>query len=109
MKYGIITTGSRGDVQPFVALALTLIRRGQDVTIVAPENFKDFVQGFGVSFSPITGDSETKINSPEALRLLEGGNVFKFIYHLVKISEKTASQVNHDILRACEGFDNLIV
>lgn len=109
MNFGIVTTGSRGDVQPFIALALGLIRRGHDVTIVASENFKDFVTGFGLRFLPITGDSETTINSPEALHLLEGGNVFKFIYHLVKIGERTATKVNQDILHACEHFDNLIV
>ena len=109
MNYGIITTGSRGDVQPFIALALGLMRRGHDVTLVASENFKDFAAGFGVPFLPISGDSETTINSPEALRLLEGGNVFKFIYHLVKIGELTATQANRDILRACEHFDGLIV
>src|SRR6185437_9253611 len=109
MNFGIVTTGSRGDVQPFIALALGLVRRGHDVTIVASENFKDFVAGFGLRFLPITGDSETAINSPEALHLLKGGNVFKFVYHLIKIGERTAPQVNHDILNACEHFDNLIV
>jgi len=109
MSYGIITTGSRGDVQPFVALALALIRNGHDVTIVASENFKDFVEGFGVPFLPITGDSESIINSPEALRLLEGGNPFKFIYHLLKITARTANQSNREILQACERFDHLIV
>ena len=108
-RYGIITTGSRGDIQPFVALALTLIRRGRDVTIVASENFKDFVEGFGIAFRPITGDSERIINSPEALKLLKGGNVFKFVYHLLKISERSADQSNRDILNACEHFDHLIV
>ena len=109
MNIGIITTGSRGDVQPFIALAIGRMRRGHEVTVVASENFKDFVEGFGVRFLPVTGDSETTINSPEALHLLEGGNVFKFIYHLVKIGERTASQANHDILNACAHFDNLIV
>ncbi|HEV2483487.1 MAG TPA: glycosyltransferase [Puia sp.] len=109
MNFGIISTGSRGDVQPFVALALGLMRKGHDVTLVTSENFNHFVSGFGVRFLPITGDSETTINSPEALQLLEGGNVFKFIYHLIKIGERTAPQANRDILRACERFDGLIV
>lgn len=109
MTYGIITTGSRGDVQPFVALALALKERGHDVSIVTNENFKGFVEDFGIPFFPIIVDTETTINSPEALRLLEGGNVFKFIYHLLKIGEKTAAQANRDILRACEHFDYLIV
>ena len=108
-RYGIITTGSRGDIQPFVALALTLLNRGHDVTLVASENFREFVQGYGIRYAPITGDSERIINSPEALRLLQGGNVFKFVYHLLKISERSAVQSNQDILKACEHFDHLIV
>ncbi len=109
MKYGIITTGSRGDVQPFIALALALKEKGHDVTIVASENFKTFVEGFGVSYLPIAGNTEHLINSPEALKLLEGGNIFKFFYHLQKVSAQTADQSNRDILEACRHFDGLIV
>ncbi|HEY4149816.1 MAG TPA: glycosyltransferase [Chitinophagaceae bacterium] len=109
MRYGIITTGSRGDVQPFVALALALKEKSHDVTIVASENFRDFIEGFGVTFVPVSGDSEQLINSPDALRLLEGGNVFKFFYHLQKMTARTAGQSNRDILEACGHFDFLIV
>ena len=108
MKYGIITTGSRGDVQPFVALALALMEKGHAVTLVVPENFKDFVEGFGVPYIPVTGDTEKIINSPEALKLLEGGSIFKFFYHVQKVSAETADQSNRDILKACSQFDHLI-
>ncbi|HEY6901490.1 MAG TPA: glycosyltransferase, partial [Puia sp.] len=108
MKYGIITTGSRGDVQPFIALALALIKKGHDTTLVAPENFKDFVQGFGIPYLPITGDTESIINTPEALKLLEGGSVLKFFYHLQKITKHSVRQSNQDILDACRRFDHLI-
>ncbi len=108
MKYGIITTGSRGDVQPFIALALALTERGHDVTIVTNENFRAFVAGFGVSYLPITGDTEKIINSPEALKLLAGGSIFKFFYHIQKISAETADQANRDILHACANFDHLV-
>ena len=108
MKYGIITTGSRGDVQPFIALALALMERGHAVTIVTNENFRAFVEGFGVSYLPITGDTERIINSPDALKLLEGGNIFKFFYHIQKVSAETADQSNRDILHACANFDHLI-
>jgi UDP:flavonoid glycosyltransferase YjiC (YdhE family) len=109
MRYGIITSGSRGDVQPFIALALALMEKGHEVTIVAPENFREFAEGFGVPFWPVTGDTERQINSPQALKLLEGGSVFKFFYHLQKVAAQTAGQSNHDILEACSQFDHLIV
>jgi sterol 3beta-glucosyltransferase len=109
MKYGIITSGSRGDVQPFIALALALMEKGHEVTVVAPENFREFVEGFGVSYWPVTGDTEHLINSPTALKILEGGSIFKFFYHLQKVSAQTADQSNRDILAACSHFDYLIV
>jgi sterol 3beta-glucosyltransferase len=109
MKYGIITSGSRGDVQPFIALALVLMDRGHEVTVVAPENFREFVEGFGVSYWPVTGDTERQINSPTALKILEGGSIFKFFYHLQKVSAQTAGQSNRDMLEACSHFDHLIV
>lgn len=109
MRYGIVTSGSRGDVQPFIALALAMIEKGHDVTIVAPENFKSFVEGFGVQYMPVTGNSEQIINSPAALKLLEGGSVFKFFYHLQKATAQSADRSNRDILDACRHFDFLIV
>jgi len=109
MKYGIITSGSRGDVQPFIALALALIEKGHEVIVVAPENFKEFVEGFGVPCWPVTGNTERQINSPTALKILEGGSIFKFFYHLQKVSAQTADQSNRDILEACSHFDHLIV
>ena len=108
MRYGIITTGSRGDVQPFIALALALMERGHAATIITNENFKAFVEGFGVSYLPITGDTERIINSPEALTLLEGGSIFKFFYYVQKVSAETADQSNRDILEACAKADHLI-
>lgn len=108
MHYGIITTGSRGDIQPFIALALALMKRGHRVTVVAPSSFRNFVEGFGVEFRPIPGNPEEEINSPEALRLLEGGSVFKFFYHLQKIGESKAPEVNRILLEACVDFDVLV-
>ena len=58
MRYAIITYGSRGDVQPFIALALGLMARGHKVRLLAPENFKDFVEGYRVTFFPLHGNAE---------------------------------------------------
>lgn len=108
MKYAIITTGSRGDVQPFIALALGLKKAGKEVVLVASENFREFVEGFGIAYRPVAGDSESLINSPAALKLLEGGNVFKFFYHLQKVSGELAAQSNRDILESCRDADYLV-
>lgn len=43
MSILILTYGSRGDVQPFVALGRGLQAAGHDVTLATSERFRDFV------------------------------------------------------------------
>lgn len=42
MKIPILTYGSRGDVQPFLALVLGLQKVGHIVTLAAPHRFEAF-------------------------------------------------------------------
>lgn len=49
----IITLGSRGDVQPYVALGRGLAQEGYAVRIVTLEPFCDFVESHGLQFKPI--------------------------------------------------------
>ena len=56
MRITIITVGSRGDAQPYTALAMGLARRGHDVTLATHEMFRPLVQAAGVAFAPIAGD-----------------------------------------------------
>jgi len=70
----MMTRGTRGDVQPFVALARGLAERlGWMVTIQTELKFRDFVLTKGsdvengvVRFLPSGGDTETRIERPEA-------------------------------------------
>lgn len=50
--------GTRGDVQPYLNLAMTMIQSGWEVTIGAPEPFRSMVEANGVSFIDI-GPSPT--------------------------------------------------
>jgi UDP:flavonoid glycosyltransferase YjiC (YdhE family) len=48
--------GSRGDVQPFIALGMELKKYGHRVRIATHDTFEDFVQESGLEFYPIGGD-----------------------------------------------------
>jgi hypothetical protein len=48
--------GSRGDVQPFVALGAELQRHGHRVRLATHDVYKDFVRSAGLDFYPIGGD-----------------------------------------------------
>jgi UDP:flavonoid glycosyltransferase YjiC (YdhE family) len=47
MRILLATHGTRGDVQPMIALALALRARGHDVAFVAPANFVDWIAAYG--------------------------------------------------------------
>jgi sterol 3beta-glucosyltransferase len=108
MHFGIITYGSRGDVQPYIALALGLMERGNRVTLVANENFKTFVENYGVNFYPIHVDIERMVHSSELTAVLKSGNMISYLHKLRKLTKKTQPMVNAEMLSGCTFADALI-
>jgi vancomycin aglycone glucosyltransferase len=53
MRALLSTIGSRGDVQPLVALALHLKARGREVRFCVPPDFREWIEGFGIPVTPI--------------------------------------------------------
>jgi sterol 3beta-glucosyltransferase len=63
VRITIFASGSRGDVQPLVALALGLQAAGHVVTVAAPRNFGDLVRQRGLSFHAFAVDVEELMRS----------------------------------------------
>ena len=53
MRALLSTIGSRGDVQPLVALALALKAHGQDVRLCVPPDFRAWIERLGFHVTPI--------------------------------------------------------
>ncbi len=60
-----LTAGTRGDVQPILALARGLIEHGAPVRLVAPPAFGAWIQSFGVPFAPLDGNPSDLLVVPE--------------------------------------------
>ncbi|KAJ5605328.1 hypothetical protein N7510_010482 [Penicillium lagena] len=56
MNIVIQVVGSRGDIQPFIALGMALEHSGHRVRIATHETFKEFVESHGLEFFNIGGD-----------------------------------------------------
>ncbi|XP_040995853.1 sterol 3-beta-glucosyltransferase UGT80B1 [Juglans microcarpa x Juglans regia] len=56
LKIAILVVGTRGDVQPFLAVAKRLQEFGHCVRLAAHANFSTFVRSAGVDFYPLGGD-----------------------------------------------------
>ncbi|KAG4907989.1 hypothetical protein JHK84_056509 [Glycine max] len=52
----ILVVGTRGDVQPFLAIAKRLQEYGHHVRLATHDNFKTFVKSANVDFYPLGGD-----------------------------------------------------
>ena len=53
MKVLILTLGTRGDIQPFVALSRQLTSAGHGAVLAAPHRFANLVKSSGVAFAGI--------------------------------------------------------
>ena len=98
----LLTVGSRGDVQPFCAIARQLIARGHDVTLATSFNFANFVTQQDIDFAPIAGDFKQLLSSPEGLELLEGNTSVNLI------SDDLLWQQLSDAWRACQDAELLV-
>ena len=66
MQVLLSTIGSRGDVQPVVALAAQLNALGQAARVCAPPDFRDQIESLGIPFTPIGPElsSTAKASAP---------------------------------------------
>lgn len=53
MRILMSTIGSRGDVQPLVALGSQLRLIGQDVRLCVPPDFQEWIERLGFAVTPI--------------------------------------------------------
>src|SRR5262245_28463880 len=83
MRVLLSTIGSRGEVEPLLALALALRSRGAEVRICAPPDFRDWIASFeipvvsiGPELRPLTAAKGSRPSfSPEQRRQLARDSV----------------------------------
>lgn len=108
MNIGIFTYGTRGDLQPYVALALGLMDKGHKVTLSATEDFKNFVEGFGVTFQPLWGNAETMMNSKEGQSILQTENSIKLMKYYFKVLHDNREPLRKSYYQAISKVDFII-
>src|SRR5581483_5136644 len=76
MRVLLSTIGSRGDVQPLLALALELQAQGHRARLCAPPDFRAFVESHGIEFVAV-GPEVRNARLPKAadMRTLIGDTI----------------------------------
>lgn len=104
MNITCLTIGSRGDVQPYIALCKRLIQEGHKAKIVSHEEFGDWVQSHGIEFAPVAG------NPAELMQLCVETGMFTptFLARAHSTFRGWLSELMETAWQACQGSELLI-
>ncbi len=85
MRITILTQGSRGDVQPYIALGVGLKNVGYQVCLPAPEVFRPLICAAGLDFIPFRGfDPQEFIRTPEIQTAVRQGGQLHILTALLR-------------------------
>jgi sterol 3beta-glucosyltransferase len=106
MKITIVSAGSRGDVQPFIAVGKGLKKSGHTVSILTSKDFQNLVTTHELEFFDIGGSMEAVAQSMQGL--LEQGNFVKILSSMGSSAERLVVQTVENGLVACRGSDFIV-
>jgi sterol 3beta-glucosyltransferase len=104
----ILSAGSRGDVQPYLALAAGLTAAGHQVRLAANSNFTALAGEYGLDFFPIDMDSFAFVQKKETQDWLNSRSLLQLFFNSLKVVNLTQDQVLKDAWQACQGTDAII-
>jgi sterol 3beta-glucosyltransferase len=110
MKYmiTILCAGSRGDFQPYLALAMELKKLGKDVRITGMREFKSFIENYGIDFYPIQADFKSLNVDEKMLKEAQtADNPLKMLLTFNKMKKYGVSIAN-EFYATCEGSELII-
>jgi len=99
-----LTIGSRGDVQPYIALCKELIKEGHKPVIATHAMFESWIVGHGIGFAPVAGDPA------ELMRICVQHGMFSWSF-LKETNSKFRGWLDElceTSWKACQGADVLI-
>ncbi|HAI12945.1 MAG TPA: UDP-glucose--sterol glucosyltransferase [Phycisphaerales bacterium] len=106
MHIFITTIGTRGDVEPYVALGQRLITSGHRVTLCSCEKFRDFITEQGLEYGYLNNSFMELMQTDIAHDLMEkNSNIFEFIKSFLRLYKRVDPmqwEAIRDITRAAE-------
>lgn len=108
MRINLLTAGTRGDVQPAIALGLGLKKAGFTVQMVAFEEFRPLAEMYGLDFFPLQARVQ-ELMKPSLTGMVDSGAaVFGILPELLKLFRELFLQMTVDFMRASQEGDVLI-
>ena len=110
MRICFMTLGTRGDVQPYLALARVLIRRGHSAIISTGESFQQLIEANGVEFGRVELDLMAMLKTPDGSAVFRGG--IRHFRHAMKYTKEVFNPAFRksldDFWRHAQGADVIV-
>ncbi|MEM1008858.1 MAG: glycosyltransferase [Myxococcota bacterium] len=111
MNIVMVTFGTQGDVQPFVALGTALKEKGHQVTIACPNNYGPWIENYGLGFCAITDDFSKYTERMESAGQTKATNPIQFFLSfrkLFKSLQVDLEAAQHKAWKLCAQADLLL-
>ncbi len=106
MRITVLSLGSRGDVQPLLALAVGLQKTGRHkVRFAAPDNFEPLANEYGLNFSPLGVDTQKMLGT--------GGidpdrNMLSWLWQVVRSMKPLTERIAEKTWLACQDAEYIV-
>jgi len=107
MRIIIPTIGTRGDIQPYIALALGLQKAGHQVIVASHPSLKFLVESYEVPFAPMGPDVD--LGKEAALIRGKSKNFMMGFLRVMKFSFRMLEESHLELLELCKGQDLIVV
>ena len=106
-KIVLPSIGSRGDIQPYIALASVLQNSGFQVTVATHPCMRELVEFYGVPFAPVGPDIDIGL---EAASMRNRSNHFIIgMIRVMKFSFAVLEKIHEDLVEVCRQADLVVV
>lgn len=109
MQILLLTIGTRGDIQPCIALALGLQAAGHRVRFATYPSYAEFVTRYGLTFEPIEGDMRALTQGQKWQKaMMESNNPVKAFRFFLSEASTLFARAQADSWRAAQGVDAVL-
>ena len=105
MRIVIIAPGTRGDVQPYIALGKGLQSAGHYIRLVSHSNFESLAASYGLEFWSFGNDVKDAVENSDMQALTEKGNFLLLLAKMAKEAQREALRFAEGGLLAAQGME----
>lgn len=107
-EIAIVASGTRGDVQPYIALGTGLQAAGYQVRLMTSDNFAPLVTGAGLTFCSTGTSVEELLQRPEWRKTIDSGNFLTILARMRTEMRRAAVETAQRVPALLRGSDLII-